>query len=67
MKVGKVRVEPKTISIVAVTPVTPPVGQRFPDKVTFFLVLRHATRPNLRHDWWHNSSSWSVVARISPV
>jgi len=28
--------------------VAPQAGQRFPDKVTFFFVLRHATRPNLR-------------------
>jgi len=33
--------------------------------VTFFIALRHATRPNF--DCRHNSSSRSVAARISLV
>jgi len=43
-----VRVEPKTIGIGAVTHNRYTTSQRFPDKVTFFFVLRHAMRPNLR-------------------
>jgi len=28
--------------------ITPRVGQCVPDKMTFFFVLRHATRPNVQ-------------------
>jgi len=41
-------VELPTIGIAAVTPNHyTTTGQRVPDKVTFFFVLRHATRPNV--------------------
>jgi len=46
IKVGKTRVEPPTIGIVAVTPnhwLHHEQDSNVPDKVTFFFVLRHAT------------------------
>jgi len=64
MKVSKARAEPQTIGIAAVQyhiTITPRAGQHVPDKVTFFFVLRHATRPNIR---LVNSSSRSVAASI---
>jgi len=47
-KVSKVRVELETYRHSSYnTTVTPRAGHCFPDRVTFFFELCHATRPNL--------------------